>query len=64
MSDPLSVAFAFAMFQQVKIVPLGLRGRINARCERPGGQLSYLLVWWSDGKRSDEWLHESELAAT
>ena len=28
-----------------------------------GGAIKYQAAWWSDGSRSQEWLHECEVAA-
>lgn len=55
--------FAFSLGQQVRIRSLDLKCTVLARMERPGDVFEFRVVWWSDGKRNDEWLYENELGA-
>lgn len=61
MDDSLTVTFRFRLQQDVQIVPLKLTGRVFARCDRGAGLSDYRVVYWSEGKRYDEWLYEHEL---
>lgn len=53
--------FKFNIGQDVWVKPLDLKGRVFACCDRGGGIHEYRIIWWSDGKRNDEWLYEYEL---
>ena len=39
---------------EIKAVVCGLLYRAK-------GEMSYEVIWWIDGKRNIEWLHESEV---
>lgn len=55
--------FAFSLGQEVRIRALGLSGTVMARMDRAGDIFEFRVIWWSDGKRNDEWLYENELEA-
>lgn len=57
-----AVVFRFRLHQDVQIIPLKLTGRIFARCERGEGMIEYRVIYWSEGKREDQWLFEHELS--
>jgi len=56
------VRFRYKIGENVLILALDLYGKIFARCDR-GNYHEYRVIYWSDGKRNDEWLLESELEA-
>ncbi len=60
--DHYAVIFRFRLQQDVAIVPLKLTGRVFARCDRGEGLVDYRVIYWSEGKRCDEWLFEHELS--
>lgn len=62
MKDELTVTFRFRRGEDVLIVPLKLKARVLARCDRAEGLQDYRVVYWSEGKRCDEWLYEHELS--
>lgn len=56
----VGVVFRYSLQQDVKITSLKLSGRIVGRGERVGGHV-YLVVWWAENKRNEQWLYEHEL---
>lgn len=53
--------FDYENGDEVIIKPLKLPGIIQQRCDRGAGQQDFQVVYWSDGKRSVEWLTPYEL---
>lgn len=57
MSD--TVIFRFSLGQTV-YVPTDCAGTVTGQCRKDTGK-AYLVVWWCESKRNDEWLYEFEL---
>ena len=55
------VSFRFALRQEVRIKALGLKGCVYAVCRRGDGMEEYRVIYWSEGKRCDEWLFDYEI---
>ena len=54
-----SVEFAFSLGQAV-MLPTDNQGTITGLCRKENGD-SYLVVWWCESKRYEDWLQEFEL---
>jgi len=58
---PLPTLWTFNLRQPVKIKPLdGWDGLVLARADY-GNHHKYLVLWWFNSERHEEWLQESEL---
>ena len=55
------VDFKFSIGQDVEIIALKLPAKVFARCDRGGDIRDYRIVFWSEGKRYDEWVFEHEI---
>lgn len=55
------VYFKFDIKQDVQIIALKLPAKVMARCDRGNDIRDYRIVYWSDGKRYDEWVFEHEI---
>lgn len=55
--------FAYEIGQKVRVVPLGLEGRVTQRCDRGAGEHDYQVVYWAEAARRCEWLLPHELEA-
>lgn len=53
--------FAYALNDDVTVVPLKLPGRVIGQERRTYAEPRYEVVWWADSKRSIEWLFAHEL---
>lgn len=42
----------------------GTEATVHAAQVDWGSAVSYRVVWWEDGIRNDEWIHESEIENT
>ena len=59
MNNP-PIQFKYSIMQMALIVSINSQATILARADR-GTHHEYRCIWWSDGKRNDDWLIESEL---
>ena len=55
------VYFKFSIKEDVKIIALNLPAKVMARCDRGNDIRDYRLIFWSEGKRYDEWVFEHEI---
>ena len=58
-SDQL--AERFKMYQEVTIVPLGIKGHIDGIMEQCN-ETEYHVVYWWEGERLHEWVYSWEIA--
>jgi len=54
------VGFAFKPGSRVKLKALDLPATVSG-CMVESAGLQYRIVWWSDGTRKCEWLHDFEV---
>ena len=54
------IQFTFRIGQKITVIPLQLPGVVLGRADR-GAWREYRIVYWSDGKRYDDWLLEEEI---
>lgn len=55
------VVFSYGAGDKVRLLGLNLPGTVLAALIDSEG-LQYRVVWWWDGQRRSEWLHEFEIA--
>lgn len=56
-----TVIFDYSIDQQVCIKDYpDIIGRVVGQCVRVWGT-TYCVIWWQDGKRLEEWLHDWEI---
>ena len=61
MSDDFTFEAKYEPGQRVRLLALQLSGTVTMVRVDEGGMVDYLVVWWSEGKRSSEWLNGREI---
>jgi len=57
-----TVEFAYNIEDRVHIADYpDILGRVVGMCIRVWG-ITYAVVWWNEGRRHEEWLHDWELS--
>lgn len=58
-----TIQFAHDIGDTVEVVHVkGITGQVASLCRDRNGH-RYLVVWWHDGSRKDEWLNDWEIKA-
>ena len=56
-----AVDFKFRLGQTVKVTAMDLTGTIVSRCEKHRNNHTYMVIYYANGDRRDEWMYEFEL---
>jgi len=54
--------WAFGIGGLAMIIGIKIEGRVTARMEKEGAVKLYLVVYWYEGERMEEWFSRWELA--
>jgi hypothetical protein len=57
---PQTVVYKFGMTEKVKILAIGLTGRVDSLMTDKQGPM-YRVVYWNDGSRQATWMYDWEL---
>ncbi len=56
----MEVEFAFKIGEEVKVIPIGMIGRIDSMSIDNNGPM-YRVVYWNDGCRNSVWMYSWEI---